>query len=227
MRLLRTTLRTGAVAAALVLVGSAGCKDATVGPDLRGDIAGAVLDFETGEPVPEASVTTSPPSEALLTDAEGRFSIEDLEEGTYQVTVRKAGYATGSVTVAARDGRLSSATVLLEADAEDDPEQPPLAVEVVSFWNHRRGDSTFVATEYRVRNPESAAVSAYEVYFRIDTPADTLFHDEEGGALASGQIDTRRFELYLPADTAVLVEVDGVWSDGEADGSAPAGSGER
>ena len=59
--------RLAAVALLCVSVGLAGCKDATLEPELVGGLQGTILDYETSEPLAGVSVTTSPPTEALVT----------------------------------------------------------------------------------------------------------------------------------------------------------------
>lgn len=211
-----------AFAALLAAVVLAGCKDATLGPEVQGTIEGHVVDFRTGAAIAGASVTTAPPSEAILTDGSGAFVLEGLEAGTYQVTVRKAGYAASTVSVSVREDRVARASVLLEEDSEEVEPAPLLSAEVVEFWNVTRGDSAFVEVEYRVRNLGSVATTAYEVYFQIRVGAVSYFHEEGAEGLGVGQADGGRFQTWLPQAPASAVTVDGVWSD--PPGSVPADS---
>ena len=203
------------------------CKDATLGPSSRGAIDGLVRDFDSGNAVAGASVTTTPPSEALLTDEEGRFSLDDLEAGTYQITARRSGYLPSTVSVAVRESRTAQATIVLQA--EDDESPDPLAafaVEVVGFWASTSGDSTFAEAEYRARNTGEVLLSAYEVYFRIEAGGQAFYHEEAGDTLAVGQTDASRFRIYLPTAASIsAVEVDGTWSDPPATSTSSQGDG--
>jgi hypothetical protein len=198
----------------LALLASAACKEATLGPSSTGDIEGTVLDYETVLPVVAASITTTPPSEALLTTQQGLFRVEDVEVGTYQVTARKSGYAPTTVSVLVRDDRAATATIFLEAE-EEEPEEVAavLDVEVLSFWNTQSGDSTFAEAEFTVRNAGEVSVNAYEVYFRVLTTGDTFFHEEGGEQLDVGESNTRRFRTYIRQFLATDVSIDGMWSD--------------
>ncbi|MEK9500754.1 carboxypeptidase regulatory-like domain-containing protein [Gemmatimonadota bacterium DH-20] len=211
-----------ALVALLAAAALAGCKDATLGPEVQGGIEGHVVDFRTGAAVAGASVTTAPPSEAILTDGSGAFVLDGLEAGTYQVTVRKAGYSPSTVSVSVREDRVARASVLLEEDSEEAEPAPLLAAEVVEFWNVTSGDSAFVEVEYRVRNLGSVATTAYEVYFQIRVGAASYFHEEGAEGLGVGQADGGRFRTWLPQSPASAVIVDGVWSD--PPGSTPADS---
>ncbi len=206
--------RSAGAAALLLLAGAFGCKEATLDPSAYGDIEGRVLDYETGAAIAGASITTTPASEALVTDAQGNFTIQDLETGTYQVAARKAGYTANTVSVAVRAEQSAEASIYLQA--EDSTETTAaLDVTVTSFWNahSEEGDSTFVEAEYRVENTGAVPVNAYEVYFRIPTTGDTYYHSEAGDTLKVGQSDIGRFKTYIQSSQATAVQVDTVWSD--------------
>lgn len=194
---------------ALVVLGIAGCKDATVGPTLQGAITGRVLDYDTGQPIAGASVSTTPASAVLVTDADGAFRLDDLDVGTYQVAARKAGYEASSVGVAVREASTTSATVFLEKQPAD---STMLDASVLSFWNTQVGDSTFAEAEYRVRNIGTKVLDAYEIFFRIDAPGGPYYQDEQGDTLAAGQMHIRRFRTFIPTGPATAVKVDTVWT---------------
>src|SRR5580693_6238454 len=63
------------------------------------ELAGRVVDANTGEPVGHAHVRVRfyqggqpPPEVILLSDADGSFRVTNLPEGNYQLTCEKAGY---------------------------------------------------------------------------------------------------------------------------------------
>ena len=60
-----------------------------------GRIAGRVLDAETGDPIVGADISLQAPDaplRTLRTDADGRFSLDGLSSGPWQVHVRAEGY---------------------------------------------------------------------------------------------------------------------------------------
>lgn len=205
------------MAPALIVLALTGCKEATLGPVQEGGIEGQVVDYVTGVPIANAAITTTPASEAVLTDGEGNFQLDDLEAGSYQVTARKSGYSPSTVAIAVKNDRTSSAVIFLEEEDEDAAADSPLLdVQVTSFWNTTEGDSTYVEAEYRVRNDGGVAATAYEVYFRIETTGDTYYFDETGEALGVGQADVRRFKSFIQSSSATAVEVEDVWTDPSA-----------
>jgi hypothetical protein len=188
-----------------------GCKEGTLGPEITGSIAGTVLDYQTGNPIAGASVTTSPPSGAIVTNAQGRFTVDDIDAGNYTISVKKPGYKSNSVTINVRENRTTEATLFMEADSEDETGGPALQVDITSWWNTTSNDSSFVNVEYRARNHGSVDVAAYEIYFRIVAGSSTFYHEEKGETLRVTQSDVGRFIRHLPAAAADSVAVDGIW----------------
>ncbi len=63
-------------------------------------IVGTVVDYETGSPIPNALIQTSPPSELVLTTDRGEFVLQEgLFPGElYRVSARTEGYTSSEVT---------------------------------------------------------------------------------------------------------------------------------
>lgn len=197
------------LAAVLLLLG---CKEGMLGPDLHGSIHGQVMNFETGDALAGASVTTAPPTSAIVTDSDGRFQLDDVPEGNYTLTAKKSGFRPSTVTISVRENRVTPAVVFLEpGDGTQPPPEHSLDVQLMSWHNQVQNDSTHVFVEYRVQNTGSTAVNAYEVYFRIITDGPTYFEQRSGGLLQPGQIEVRNFERYIFQQTATLVEIDTFW----------------
>lgn len=76
-------------------------------------VSGSVIDAD-GNPVEGATVSL--PGANVQTDTEGKYSIEGIEDGTYDLTVSKEGYqnATASVTVSGGDLTVDPITLQLE-----------------------------------------------------------------------------------------------------------------
>jgi hypothetical protein len=199
------------VAVSLVLVG---CKEGTLGPEITGSVSGTVLDYETSAPIAGASVTTSPPTGAIVTDKNGRFRLDDIDAGNYTISVKKPGFKSNSVTVNVRENRTTEATLFLEEDARDDePSGASLRVDLLNWWNSTSNDSSFVNVEYRARNEGDQTIIAYEVYFRIGAGTETFYHEVTGSTLRASQSDVRQFARYLPNAPADSVDVDDIWVD--------------
>lgn len=198
------------VLAALLLL--AACKEGTVGPELTGSIEGSVLSYETNEPLPGTSITTSPPTNAIVTDANGAFALENMEAGNYTINARRPDYASNSVTVRVRENQTAQATIFMELDdGEDEEPAPDMAAEITNWWNSTSNDSAFVNVEYRVRNTGTADIAAYEIYFRIAAGAQNFYHEEDGAELRANQVNVRQFEKYIPVAEADSVVIEDFW----------------
>ncbi|WP_462319083.1 carboxypeptidase-like regulatory domain-containing protein [Marinilabilia sp.] len=75
-----------------------GCED-KIESSLSGTLTGRILDQENLMPLEEIRVSTNPYSEIVETDSMGRFTINDIKTGEYNVIASKSGYKSESVTV--------------------------------------------------------------------------------------------------------------------------------
>lgn len=196
----------------LVALAVVGCDEETVGPETRGSIEGRVQDASTDEPISGASITTSPPTQSVLTGNNGSFALNDVATGNYTVEVTKSGYQTRNVTVNVQENKTTSATVLLERGDDFGTRTDSLTAEVTNWFNDRvnrdstGADSIFADVEYSVRNVGDVSVRRYEVYFEIDTPNGTFSFEAEGDSLNTSQRDIGGFRKYI-TDEADAVEI--------------------
>ncbi len=113
------------------------CKEDTIQPELYGSISGVVMDQDAASAIEGASITTSPPTSAILTGKDGKFSIQDIPVGNYTITAQKNGYKKSSVSVSVRENAVTQATIFLEVDngtntAPNPPSDPVPSDEAVS-----------------------------------------------------------------------------------------------
>lgn len=201
-------------------VGLTGCKDATIEADLEGSLQGTVRDFATSEPLGNVSVTSSPPTEALVTNSNGQFDFGGVASGNYTITASKDGYQSGSVTVSVRENRTTQATMFLR-QSEDDATNRSLSAQVVAWSNIKRNtnstssDSLFTRVEYRIRNAGQEDIPAYEVYFRIVTDSTSYLQEVTGENLLVGQSDVGDFEQPTDSQVATDVSVEDYWFEGQ------------
>ena len=187
------------------------CKDGVVDIERFGSIQGTVIDFDTGAPIPSAGITTSPATDAITADADGRFTIDAALVGTYTLTATRVGYDPGTVTVAVRDGAMTRATVFLREEDDDNgtSTDPDFGAEVLGFTNEPfTQDSSFVTVEYRALNRGDVDIAAYEIYFRIETDRGPFYQEVQGTELAVGERDLGTFRKRLLGATAQSVIID-------------------
>jgi hypothetical protein len=184
----------------------AGCDDETLGPESRGTIAGVVQDAETNEAVAQANVTTSPPTQSVLTGEDGSFEITDVSTGSYSIQASKTDYESRSVQVSVQENQTTSATLLLERTDEFSSDTDSLTAEVTNWFNDRVNrdnsgtDSIFADVEYSARNVGDVRIQNYEVYFEIDTSEGTFSQEVQGDSLDMGQRDIEGFRKYIPTE---------------------------
>ena len=170
----------------------------------------------TNEAIANASITTSPPTQSVLTDNSGAFSLNDVATGNYTVEVSKSGYETRNVTVNVQENQTASATVLLERGDDFGSQNDSLTAEVTNWYTDRVNrdstgdDSLFADVEYSVRNVGDVPVRRYEVYFKINTPSGTFSFEAMGDSLATGQRDLGAFRKYI-TEEAQTVEIDDLY----------------
>lgn len=87
------------MACAMLLCFTISCESGLVEYDVFGSISGTVIELDTGDPVPQATVTLSPGGKNTYTGNDGTFEFLDLDARQYTVTVQKTGYQTNRKTV--------------------------------------------------------------------------------------------------------------------------------
>lgn len=102
------------------------CKEDTIQPEMFGNISGLVLDADDSSPIAGASVTTSPPTNALVTDDSGKFEYSNITAGNYTITLSKNEYVKNTVSVQVKDGETTSPTILLnKSNTNNKPPDEP------------------------------------------------------------------------------------------------------
>jgi TolB protein len=149
------------ILAVLLLIFFSSCKEDTIQPVLYGSISGVVINDSTSLAIGGASITTSPPTSALLTGADGKFSIDDIPVGNYAINAQKAGYKKGSVSISVRENAATQATVFLETD--NGTNSAPNAPSVPFPATAATGQPVNIALAWSASDPDGDLLS-YTVY---------------------------------------------------------------
>lgn len=112
---------------------SQACTEDTIQPDVFGTLTGQVLIEGTSTPVADAIVSTNPPTSQVITDAQGRFTFDEIEAGTYTIRAEKTGLTATSETVSILENRESAVIVTMSEKVVNNT--PPTAPEVISPAN--------------------------------------------------------------------------------------------
>ncbi len=78
-----------------------------------GNINGSVID-STGAPIQDVIITTSPETGSFITDAQGKFTIENVSVGEVTINAEKSGYENKSVTITVEAGLTREVVIMLE-----------------------------------------------------------------------------------------------------------------
>lgn len=193
------------------------CDKETLAPEVFGDIQGRVIDSITEEGISGVSITTSPPTDAILTDADGTFFIQTIPEGNYTISAKKPDYSSNNVSISVRNDRPTSATIFLEQNDEDDLLEisSVLAVKINRFESTISNDSNFVSVEYEIENiSRNTNIAEYEVYFTVFAGNQTYKQSQSGEDLDPGKKFFGSFNRYTFRTAADSVIVDDVWAPG-------------
>jgi hypothetical protein len=194
-----------------------GCDEETLGPQTRGSIQGVVQDADPNAPIDQANVTTSPPTQSVLTSDSGTFSLPDIPTGNYSVEATKTGYDARAVQVSVQENQTAGATLLLERGDDFGEPSDSLTVEVTNWFNDRinrdstGADSIFADVEYSARNVGDVRIQAYEVYFEIETGQGVFSREVGGDSLASGHRDLGGFRRLVQAEATAVRVADVYW----------------
>ena len=175
----------------LALAALAACGRPPVEDDpIITSITGIVLDGDTSDPIANVLIQTEPFVKQVLTNTEGRYSIDEslVIGGSYRVSGSKNGYVTNSVEIASIvEGANSVADLVLN------PEGPELTVstttvqinsgdDAATFQLSNSGDTSQPLT-YSVTSvnswitditPDSGSVLSTPVTVRVDIDRATL-----------------------------------------------------
>ncbi|NLM16208.1 MAG: hypothetical protein GX221_00620 [Candidatus Riflebacteria bacterium] len=80
---------------------------------LRGTLQGTVVDSQTGIGIAGATVTTTPATQTVTADINGRFTIYDVEPGVYTVLAYANDFNSNSYTVSVDGGMTANTNVVL------------------------------------------------------------------------------------------------------------------
>src|SRR6266446_3887084 len=84
----------------------------------KGSIAGRVTDSSSGALI-GAQVTVQPKSASVVSDAQGQFFINDLEPGSYTVTITYVGFQSFTKTVSVTAGQAATVDAKMDVESQN------------------------------------------------------------------------------------------------------------
>lgn len=187
------------------------CTKDTLDPEFTGTISGQVQNSVTGEGIPFASITTNPGTDAILTNENGEFILDDISTGSYTVSAEKNNYQPKSVKVEVVEDKPTEAQILLKSD--QDPSIKHMEGTITSFFTVSRNDSMFAEVNYIIENTsDNITVNRYEVYFQIFAQGTSFFQEVPGDTLGGGEENIGEFSKYIRNFSADSVTISGIYA---------------
>ncbi len=152
------------------------CDDDSVQVEKTGSISGQVMDAVNYSGIDRASIYTSPPTSAITTDTDGKFTLADIPENSYTVSASKNGYIKSSVTVAVKDGIVTQAIILLSED--DDENNPPSQASNPKPANHSLNQSVSLTLSWHGSDQDDNDSLSYDIYLFKPNEAPVLLASE-------------------------------------------------
>lgn len=201
------------------------CKDNASGGDSTGTISGVARDSKTGSGIKFVNITTQPPTESVLTDSSGSFSI-NAKEGSYVITATKSGYTTNSIAVSVINGKETTSNIILSSiDANNRPPTTPIqlipsdgAINVSKFtklqWDcsDPDNDTLYYDVYFSDINPPTSKVTSsikINSYLPLNLKDTTTYYwrvtaQDRFGAQTSSSVFSYKTSLPATSDTTLL-----------------------
>jgi len=188
-----------------------GCSKETVEPEYFGNLEGSVINSETGAGIEGAHITFRPPTNSILTNQNGTFTLNNVPTGQYSITAEKSEYHTKSVNVQVRENQTTHATIPLQVrDAES---SYYLNAEILQWSEVSINDSTYAEVEYEAANTsKNTDIPIYEIYFRIYAGSSNFSKEVSDTTLYAGERDIGSFSMYIRESGIDSVVISGIWT---------------
>ena len=98
---------------AACLLALAACADGSGPGQTTATISGQVTDASNSQPIAGAMVTTQPVTATVTTDAQGNYTLANVNPGSYTVNAAKGGYQNGLASATVVTGQTATANIAL------------------------------------------------------------------------------------------------------------------
>lgn len=166
----------------------------------KGGISGKAVTVGNNEPLDNVKISTSPSTSIVFTDANGNFSIPNIETQSYSIQAEKQGFLTvfESVTVTEEN----NSTVIFELDVETANNDAPDAPTLISPADNTVNTEIAVTLTWSGSDPENDTLT-YTLKLLNDQNSDVLeFTDitEETYMVSGLQYGTKYFWQVSASD---------------------------
>lgn len=150
----------------------------------QSQVSGSVSDFETGDPLPGANIRIEGTTQGTATDAEGRYVLTGVANGTYNLVASFVGYEDVSRVLVVRGGNQTVNFRLIFANASLD------ALEVFASRAIDRETPVAATTIDKVQIQQE--LGSRDIPLVLDT-APSVYATATGGGAGDARINVRGF----------------------------------
>lgn len=150
----------------------------------QSQVSGSVSDFETGDPLPGANIRIEGTTQGTATDAEGRYVLTGVANGTYNLVASFVGYEDVSRVLVVRSGNQTVNFRLIFANASLD------ALEVFASRAIDRETPVAATTIDKVQIQQE--LGSRDIPLVLDT-APSVYATATGGGAGDARINVRGF----------------------------------
>tara|TARA_B100001167_G_scaffold31651_1_gene17204 strand:+ start:19650 stop:21152 length:1503 start_codon:yes stop_codon:yes gene_type:complete len=157
-----------------VLILAISCTEDPISDFGTGTITGKVVTEGENLPLENVKISSNPVSNTVFTDADGNFTINDVEAGQYSVQAELDGYVTAFEASQVEEGRVNNIVFELEVSTVNN--EAPMAPELVSpadnsvdlqsevtfIWTSGANDDDDLKYVLELRNVNQSSTERYE-----------------------------------------------------------------
>ncbi|PHR88187.1 MAG: hypothetical protein COA80_18240, partial [Leeuwenhoekiella sp.] len=157
-----------------VLLLAISCTEDPISEFGTGTITGKVVTEGENLPLENVKISSNPVSNTVFTDADGNFTITDVEAGQYSVQAELDGYVTAFEASQVEEGRVNNIVFELEVSTVNN--EAPLAPELVSpadtseelasevtfLWTSGANDEDNLSYVLELRNISQNSIERFE-----------------------------------------------------------------
>ncbi|MBM2815593.1 MAG: hypothetical protein HW421_2355 [Ignavibacteria bacterium] len=140
------------------------CKENSPTND-TGTIKGKIIDAKTFIPISGALVSTDPPSSSVLSDSGGNFTLNDLSNHLYNISIEKEGYLSNQISVNVITGKVTNCIVPMSGKVDNN--HPPNQITNLIPANNSTINTTTCNLSWSCTDPDNDKLT-YDVYIGND-----------------------------------------------------------
>jgi subtilisin len=189
-------------------------------PEATGTITGTITDADSGDPIDRASVVLEGAGLSTTTAGDGSYTIEDVPEGTHDVTASAEGYDSQTEqALIAEDATTTLDFALTPTDEPDEPEAGTVTVDSIEYATNGRWHLRVIVSVADVDSDDGIEGATVAITLS-DTEGQGVERSATGTTGGDGTV-TFQFNHALRDAGCYTTTVDDVNGDLDWDGGYP------